>query len=446
MDIERIESLLRAGPPAEPRYRPVLALGAMPFASQTPLEPVLGWRARPRRGRASMAEMSMVIALVVAVVGAGLWIRSTLQGPSIGPPPSPSPSLVSPSPPLRAVAGADLDAMTRAWATEVDAALGVAVVVDGRIFISGTVHTVAVTRLGPVSRIYVAAVVLQLVDEGLLSLDDPLARFVPGWPKGESITIRMLLSGSSGVASFSEPLDALEQRVAADPSHPGSVDDSLAIARARSPRFEPGTRPSPADTEDALLASVIESISGSGAAEIRRRFLDQIDLRSTFLAGDPVPAAGSTPTGEYLISGAEMLRGYRADPTTGVFGPIDDLDPRVLAVLGLARGTGATAGDLARFADAIHRRPDLLSDSSRELLGLPLARGGAGGVEACPCTDDVKRAVVTSGSLGAYGAMLAWFPDDGTTIAILTDRVVAPAKLQALLERIDTLIPVQPSP
>ena len=72
---------------------------------------------------------------------------------------------------------------------------------------------------------YVAAVVLQLVDEGLLSLDDPLARFVPGWPKGESITIRMLLSGSSGVASFGAPLDALEQLVAADRSHPWSVEE-----------------------------------------------------------------------------------------------------------------------------------------------------------------------------------------------------------------------------
>ena len=86
MDIERIESLLRAGPPAEPRYRPVLALGTKRTSSQTRLEPVLGWRARPRRGRASIAETSMAIALVVAVVGAGLWIRSTLQGPSIGPP------------------------------------------------------------------------------------------------------------------------------------------------------------------------------------------------------------------------------------------------------------------------------------------------------------------------------------------------------------------------
>jgi CubicO group peptidase (beta-lactamase class C family) len=301
-------------------------------------------------------------------------------------------------------------------------------------------HATGLLRVGPVSKLYVAGVVLQLADEGRLSLDDRLSRFIPDWPNGDAITIRMLLSGTSGVASFGEPLEALERRVAADPDRSWTARDALVIARTAPPRFDPGTRVSPTDTDDALLAMVIEDVTGTNAsAEIRRRFLDPLGLRETYAAGEAVPPPGSSG------SAGQMFRGHRIGATPGVLETVDDLDADVLAVLGPARGMAAMVGDVARWSDLLHHRPGLLSDASRALLGLPYERGGAGGAEACPCNGGSTRALVIGGPVAAYSALVAWFPERQATIAILTDRVVAAADMQTLLERLDALVPSSPS-
>jgi len=101
MDVERIETLLRAGPPAEPRYVPVLAVGrdALAYAAQT--EPVRGRHVVPRRQQRSPARAFVAIAaiVVVAVVGYNLLpgTSSGIGGPSPTPtatasPPAPTPS------------------------------------------------------------------------------------------------------------------------------------------------------------------------------------------------------------------------------------------------------------------------------------------------------------------------------------------------------------------
>ena len=101
MDVERMETLLRAGPPAEPGYVPVLAVrrDAHGYAART--EPVRGRLADPRRQQRSPALVFAAIAaiVVVAVVGYNLLpgISNGIGGPAPTPaasarPPSPSPS------------------------------------------------------------------------------------------------------------------------------------------------------------------------------------------------------------------------------------------------------------------------------------------------------------------------------------------------------------------
>ena len=56
-----------------------------------------------------------------------------------------------------------------------------------------------VFRLGSVTKQFSAAAVLRLAEQGKLSLDDPLTRFVPGYPGGDAISVRMLLNHTSGL-------------------------------------------------------------------------------------------------------------------------------------------------------------------------------------------------------------------------------------------------------
>ena len=98
MDVERIETLLRAGPPAEPRYVPVLAVGRDAHAYAARTEPVRGRHADPRRQERSPARtfVAIVAIVVVAVVGYNL-----LPSPSSGtgrPAPTPAATASPPAP------------------------------------------------------------------------------------------------------------------------------------------------------------------------------------------------------------------------------------------------------------------------------------------------------------------------------------------------------------
>ena len=57
-------------------------------------------------------------------------------------------------------------------------------------------------RIGSITKTFVAAVVMQLAQEGLLTLDDPLSAYVPDFPNAENITVRHLLSHQSGIFDF----------------------------------------------------------------------------------------------------------------------------------------------------------------------------------------------------------------------------------------------------
>ena len=60
----------------------------------------------------------------------------------------------------------------------------------------------SVFRLGSITKQFTAAVILQLVQEGRISLDDPVSRFLPDYPgPGASATVRQLLNHTSGIQS-----------------------------------------------------------------------------------------------------------------------------------------------------------------------------------------------------------------------------------------------------
>jgi len=65
-------------------------------------------------------------------------------------------------------------------------------------------------------------VLLQLIDEGKLSLDDKLSKFYPDYPQSEKITIAMLMDMKSGIFNYSEDMEVFQ--------HAGSFAISIAVA------------------------------------------------------------------------------------------------------------------------------------------------------------------------------------------------------------------------
>lgn len=87
-------------------------------------------------------------------------------------------------------------------------------------------------RAASVTKPFVATTVVMLQDEGLLSLDDPVADYVNGVPDGDQITIRQALSHRSGLYNYSDNIP--------DWAADYTPAELVGIAAAHSPYFAPG--------------------------------------------------------------------------------------------------------------------------------------------------------------------------------------------------------------
>jgi len=131
-------------------------------------------------------------------------------------------------------------------------------------------------RIASVTKTFTAALVLQLAETGALSLDDPLARFLPDFPNGGQITIRQLLNHSAGIS---------DRPAAPPPGGPGRDRDMNALVAEialRPPSFPPGTAQAYSNAGYILLGAVIERVTGKPwDAAMRERLFGPLGLRHT---------------------------------------------------------------------------------------------------------------------------------------------------------------------
>ncbi|MBB6033260.1 serine hydrolase domain-containing protein [Phytomonospora endophytica] len=161
-------------------------------------------------------------------------------------------------------------------------------------------------RIGSVTKSFVATVVLQLVDEGLLGLDDPIGEHLPGLvPGGGDITVRQILDHSSGLHDYmSEPgMSTNRWRGDArfDSYEPGELLD---IAFATTPdEPEPGWHYS--NTNYIVAGVLVERLTGNTLAdEIGARILDPLRMRHTSLPGDDPSVPEPHAHGYTTVDGA----------------------------------------------------------------------------------------------------------------------------------------------
>ena len=104
-----------------------------------------------------------------------------------------------------------------------------------------------------------AAVILQLAQEGKLSLDDPVSKYVAGVPNGNDITLAALLAMRSGLYNYTNAPE-ISASMDHDPNRVLAAADLLAIAFAHAPNFPPGTAYEYNNTNYVLLSLVTEKV------------------------------------------------------------------------------------------------------------------------------------------------------------------------------------------
>lgn len=169
--------------------------------------------------------------------------------------------------------------------------------------------------IGSLTKTFVAALVLRLQEEGRLTIDQPIATWLPDYPLANRITVRMLLSHRSGIYDyFSHP--RYESRVFDRPRHRWKTGEILAL---RGPRYcRPDACFRYSNTNYVLLGKIVQKVTGQTVARnLRDRFLFPLGLRDTFFQGqEPI---GKVPAEGYLArrTGYQRLAdGSRFRPNT----------------------------------------------------------------------------------------------------------------------------------
>ncbi|WP_280499224.1 serine hydrolase domain-containing protein [Nocardia cyriacigeorgica] len=159
--------------------------------------------------------------------------------------------------------------------------------------VSGSEHF----RIGSITKTFVATVVLQLVDEGRVALDAPIAKYLPGTVRdGDRITVRQILQHTSGIPDYMKtPGWSTNRWRGEDRFRDYRPDQLLQQAFTRPPDFAPGAKFRYSNSNYIVAGLLIEAVTGRPyGTEIDRRILGPLHLAGTSLPGSnprlPEPA------------------------------------------------------------------------------------------------------------------------------------------------------------
>ena len=145
--------------------------------------------------------------------------------------------------------------------------------------------------IGSCSKTFTAAAVFQLIEAGLVSLDDPLSKYYPEYETGKDITVYQLLHMQSGIADYTnDPETFWGEEAAQDPdklifmffNDEFSDEDFLQALYAAPLYYTPGTIQSYSNTNYHLLAMIIEQVSGMKLNEyLQEHIFDPCGMKHT---------------------------------------------------------------------------------------------------------------------------------------------------------------------
>jgi len=304
------------------------------------------------------------------------------------------------------------------------------ILADGRTWTGVAGDAVAATHakvtpetpfaIASVTKTFTAALILRLAEQGRLTIDDPLARWLPDYPNAARITLRMLLQHTSGLADFFQnpKFDAALNQAKLRVWTPDEV-----LRFVGKPVFAPGQGWVYSNTNFVLLGLVAERAGGAPWAEqVRREFFVPLGLESTYVQGVGSPVAPPAHANQMFVgSGGRILPRDLSDGSALV--PFTS----VVTAAFSAGSIASTSGDLARWARALYGGDVLTPASLAQMLTFDpkieqyaaLAYGlGVSRVNI----DGRFVAFGHTGALAGTRASIRWLPKERVTVAVVFNR------------------------
>jgi D-alanyl-D-alanine carboxypeptidase len=209
------------------------------------------------------------------------------------------------------------------------------------------------TRIGSLTKTMTATVLLQLAQEGRLSLDDTIGTYVPGMPNGDVATLRQLADMSSGIPSYTA-VDAFTTQLFADPTKVWTPDELVGFVRGEAPSFAPGKGWEYSNTNYVLLGMVIEKVTGMPMADVfQERLFGPLGMTDTTFPGGSAAIADPHLSG---LTAQGQPEGQTIDATG--WNPSEAFTAGELI---------STLDDLKTWADALFTGEGVLTPASQQL-------------------------------------------------------------------------------
>jgi D-alanyl-D-alanine carboxypeptidase len=299
----------------------------------------------------------------------------------------------------------------------------IAVVRDGKLayaqaygFANVETKTPATTQMrysiGSISKQFTAAAVLLLAEEGKLSLDDKVVRWLPELTSANNVTIRQLLSMTSGYQDF-WPQDYVMPGML----QPAAAQDIM-NGWARKPLdFPPGTKWQYSNTNYVIAGAIVERAAGMPLIDLlQKRIFAPLQMTSIFNT-DLAPLTDQDPQ-RYLRYG---------------LGPVRPAPKEGKGWMFAAGELAMTASDLAKWDISMIDQTILRPESYRQMETEVQLANGVGaryGLGVSLSLVDGRRLISHGGEVSGFTAENDVYPDDRTAVAVLTNIDAASAASQ----------------
>src|SRR6476620_8984746 len=257
--------------------------------------------------------------------------------------------------------------------------------------------------IGSVSKQFAASAILLLAEEGKLSLDDRVEKFVPGLTRGGDVTLRQLLSMTSGYQDY-WPQDYVM---------PGMLKpvtpDEIVSRWAKIPLdFEPGTQWQYSNTNYVIVGLVVQKVSGQPLFDfLQQRIFSKLGM--TTIQNIDEAALGPSDAARYTRVATAPVRPAPKEGRGWLFA---------------AGELAMTASDLAKWDISLIQQSILQPQAYREMERAELLKNGAStqyGLGVGVSLVNGRRVLAHSGEVSGFTGQNAVYPDDRAAVIVLTN-------------------------
>ena len=258
--------------------------------------------------------------------------------------------------------------------------------------------------IGSISKQFTAAAVLLLVQEGKLSLDDPVSKYIPGLTEGDKVTIRELLSHTSGYQDF-WPQDYVPPLML----KPITADQIMNMWARKPLDFQPGTKWQYSNTNYVIAGAIVEKVSGKTLMELLTEKVFTPLQMKTVTNTDANKLPPSDPGGYFSYA----------------LGPLHPAPKEGHGWMFAAGELAMTAEDLAKWDISIIDQSVLKPTSYGEMETEVVLKDGVGsryGLGMFVTSNNGHRTLEHGGEVSGFVAENIVLPDDKIAVAVLTNQ------------------------